>query len=439
MRVLLVAAILAILLFASRIAFADNLLPLHVSESQKFFEDADGKPFLLQGDTAWSLIAELNREDAELYLADRKKRGFNAILVNLIEHQFSSNPPANFYGDKPFVGEAFGTLDSAYFDHAEWVVKRAEALGLAVFLAPAYLGVNGSDQGWFKEAETAGPNKMRGYGETIARRFAVYDNIIWVLGGDFDTPDHELVIQLANGLKIAGSKAFVSVHASRDTNTFDLWGDQTWLSFDTVYTYDDVHTAILARSSHASVPVILLESAYEFERETTARTIRRNAYGAMLAGTAGQFYGNNPIWHFTGPGVFTADRTWKEALDSPGSRSMTMLGRLFDRLPWWQLQPDRENRIADNISTYGAASPDMNLIVLYGDADGFDLNRDAVNTGLSAAWFDPTSGQFSKAEAPKFSEGRVSYTSPPNCNPGSQSDWVLLLGTEPILKTIQKR
>lgn len=439
MRGLLVATIFALLLFASRTAYADKLFPLHVSESQRFFEDANGKPFLLQGDTAWSLIAELNREDTELYLTDRKRRGFNAILVNLIEHQFSTSPPANFYGDKPFIGATFGELNSAYFDHAEWVVKRAKALGLAVFLTPAYLGVNGSDQGWFREAETAGPDKMRSYGAAIARRFGAYDNIVWVLGGDFDAPDRELIIQLANGLKIVGSKALVSVHSSRDTNTFDLWGDQTWLSFDTVYTYDDVHATILARSKNARMPVILLESAYEFERETTARLIRRNAYGAILAGAAGQFYGNNPIWHFNGPGVFTADRTWKEALDSPGSLSMTMLGRLFDRLPWWQLQPDGENRIAADTSTYAAAKEDMSLIILYGDADGFDLNRNAVNAGLSASWFDPTSGQFFKAKAPKISEDRVSYMPPPNRDVGIQSDWILLLGTEPVLKAIQKK
>lgn len=439
MRGLLVAAILTLLLFASRTAYADNPFPIHVSKSQKFFEDANGKPVLLQGDSAWSLIAELNREDTELYLTDRKKRGFNALLVNLIEHQFSSRPPANFYGDKPFLGAAFGELNPAYFDHAEWVVRRAKALGLAVFLTPAYLGVNGSDQGWFKEAEAAGPDQMRSYGAAIARRFAGYDNIIWVLGGDFDAPDRELVIQLANGLKLAGSKALVSVHSGRDTNTFDLWGDQTWLSFDTVYTYDDVHAAILERSENPSMPVILLESSYEFERETTAQRIRRNAYGAVLAGAAGQFYGNNPIWHFTGPGVFPADRTWKEALDSPGSWSMTILGRLFDRLPWWQLQPDRENRIAADTSTYAAAKQDMSLIILYGNADGFDLNRDAVNAGFSASWFDPASGRFFKAEAPKISEDHASYTPPPNRDMGIQSDWILLLGTEPFLKAIQKK
>ncbi len=106
-----------------------------------------------------SLIAELKREDVEIYLQDRRKRGFNAILVNLVEHYFSRDPPANAYGEKPFKGDAFGDLNPKYFDHAAWVIGRAEQLGIVVFLAPAYLGVNGNSQGWFSKAEVAGPQK----------------------------------------------------------------------------------------------------------------------------------------------------------------------------------------------------------------------------------------------------------------------------------------
>ncbi len=81
-----------------------------------------------------------------------------------------------------------------------------------------------------------------------------------------------------------------------------------------------MHATVSERRKPNKMPVILLEGGYEFERETTAQMIRRNAYGALLAGAAGQFFGNNPIWHFTGPGVFTADRSWQEALDSPGAQ-----------------------------------------------------------------------------------------------------------------------
>jgi hypothetical protein len=76
--------------------------PLRVRQGARFLEDAAGEPFFIQGDTAWSLIAQLTREGAEEYLQDRRRRGFNTLLVNLLEHRFASHAPNNAYGEPPF-------------------------------------------------------------------------------------------------------------------------------------------------------------------------------------------------------------------------------------------------------------------------------------------------------------------------------------------------
>ena len=44
------------------------IFPVHVSENNRYLEDAGGNPFLLHGDTAWSIILQLTREEAEEYL-----------------------------------------------------------------------------------------------------------------------------------------------------------------------------------------------------------------------------------------------------------------------------------------------------------------------------------------------------------------------------------
>lgn len=429
--------IVAILLLMGA-ARSETAFPIKVSQDHRYFEDAQGRPFLLQGDAAWSLIAELKREDAKTYLEDRSKRGFNAILVNLIEHQFSSNPPANAYGEKPFKNEAFGALNAQYFDHAAWVIEQAEKRGLVVFLAPAYLGVNGGDQGWFAQAQAAGPEKMKTYGEAIAQRFAKFSNIVWVLGGDFDAPERALVSELAQGIAVVSPEALQTVHSGRDANTSEIWGDQSWFAIDTVYTYDDVHKTMLERSKTAKRPVILLEGAYEYEREATARMIRRNAYGAILGGAAGQFFGNNPIWHFSGPGVFTSDQNWHEALDSPGARSMTVMKALFDKLPWSQLQPDRDNSIATVEGAYAAALPDHSLIVVYGDAGQFSVKHSALGDDQTALWVDPASGQLVPADAPKRDGELRVYQAPADRKDVSKSDWILLIGSSDQLQLIQK-
>lgn len=430
--------ILTLLLFTTGAAWVEPVFPIRVSSDHHYFENAQGRPFLLQGDAAWSLIAELKRADATIYLADRSKRGFNAILVNLIEHQFSSNPPANAYGELPFKNETFGALNPAYFDYAAWVIEQAQKRGLVVFLAPAYLGVNGGDEGWFAQADAAGPERMKSYGEAIARRFAKFSNIVWVLGGDFDAPDRALVSELAEGIAAILPDALQTVHSARESDTGELWADERWLTIDTVYTYDDVHKTVLARSKAGKMPVVLLEAAYENERETTARMIRRNAYGAVLGGAAGQFFGNNPIWHFSGPGVFASDQPWQDALDSPGARSIAVMKALFDKMPWSQLQADHHQSITLSDGSYAAALPDHSLAVIYGDAGNFRVKRSAFAKDAEAMWVDPVSGQFLPASDPEMDGDASVYQAPQQRRDGRESDWILLIGSPEQLQLIHK-
>ena len=87
------------------------------------------------------------------------------------------------------------------------------------------------------------------------------------------------------------------------------------------------------------MPFIMVESAY---RTDTASPPPRSATGVrpLLAGAAGQIFGNHPMWHFAGPGVVAAPRTWQQELSSAGALSMQFLGKLFNSRPWYQLVPD---------------------------------------------------------------------------------------------------
>jgi len=409
-------------------ASAEAKLPIHVSENHRYFEDASGKPFLMQGDTAWSLIVQLKRDDVDLYLKDRRKRGFNTLLVNLLEHQFSSNPPANAYGDKPFKDAAFGEINPVYFDHAAWVIERAQALGFVVLLVPAYLGANGGGQGWYLEIEAAGPERMRAYGEAVARRFARYTNIVWVLGGDFDAPDKRLVSSLAEGIAAVLPNALQTVHARRNTNTAAVWSDAKWLSIDTVYDYDDVHSSVLAQTKDSRMPVILIETLYENEHGTKAQLIRQNAYGALLAGAVGQFFGNSPIWHFSGPGVFDSDRDWRQELDSPGAQSMTVLRKLFAVLPWTDLQPDRSGQITKAQNLYAASFSGGTGAVIYGEGGSFSVRKAVVKAGVDVTWIDPSSGVGTQAATPQDDGQMLTFRTPAEKNAGGDGDWILLIG-----------
>jgi len=126
--------------------------PLTHQSGERFLREASGKPFFFHGDTSWSLIAQVTKQDAEQYLEDRRQKGFTVILVNLLEHEFSDKAPANIYGDAPFATAGdFSSPNEAYFAHADWVLQKANEKGLLVLLAPAYLGYGGGSEGFYQE------------------------------------------------------------------------------------------------------------------------------------------------------------------------------------------------------------------------------------------------------------------------------------------------
>src|SRR5262245_18758084 len=65
--------------------------------------DAAGAAVWLHGEAAWSLMVRIDDAGVDRYLADRRARGINALVVNLIEHKFADHPPRNRAGAEPFT------------------------------------------------------------------------------------------------------------------------------------------------------------------------------------------------------------------------------------------------------------------------------------------------------------------------------------------------
>ncbi|WP_210168910.1 DUF4038 domain-containing protein [Rhizobium sp. Root482] len=403
---------------------AGERFPLTVSANGRHLIDAAGKPFLVSGDAAWSLIADLARDEIDLYLDSRSKLGFNTIVVSLIEHKFSRNAPRNAYGVAPFKADrAFFDPVDAYFDHAFWFIQQARARGFLVILAPAYLGIEGSDEGWSKEMAAAGPVELEAYGAYLGRRFASLPNIIWLQGGDADPRDKALVAAIVAGLKRTGSAALQSVHGNRDSVMGDVWSQAAWIDIGTVYTYGDVAAAMAtARKALPGRPVLLLESAYEGERGTTAQDIRAAAWTAILSGGTGQVFGNNPVWHFAGPAPFQQKQEWREALASPGARDMSRMFAFFQDLDWWKIEPlcppTGRNSVCGRASDHSFA-----LVYTSGDPVVY-LDAAATAGKRNSRWFDPSSGTISPAVS---TQGAGKYRPPGPLNAAGGTDWVLLL------------
>lgn len=443
--VMLVACLLMVPTFileardTSQVADKVSVFPLQVQAGKRYLVDAEGRPFFMQGDTAWSLIAQLSREDADLYLRDRKARGFNTLLVNLIEHRFADRAPANIYGDKPFLVDGdYSSPNETYFKHADWVLRRASELGFLVLLAPSYAGYGGWSDGWYQEMVGNGKQKLRDYGRFVGRRYASLDNILWVQGGDYNVPDKDLVRAIADGIRETDPGALHTAHNSPETAALDYWHGEPWLAVNNVYTYGSVSTAALNQYVHGGdLPFFLMESAYENEHEADEQQVRMQAYQAILSGASGQIFGNNPMWYFDGPGIYPAPMGWKQSLDSPGARSMTLLGNLVSSLKWWLLEPDVDGKLlvggkgSDKARVVSAAARDGSFALVYLPTSKeitLDLGR-LSGEKIKARWRDPTSGNLLPIEGSPFAPGRQTFR-PVRLNQGGFTDWVLELTSE---------
>jgi hypothetical protein len=410
--------------------------PLSVSGRWRCLEDAAGKPFLIQGDTPWSLVVQLTQPEVDVYLRDRRARGFNTLLVNLIEHQFARNAPANAYGESPFVDKPFAELNDAYFVHADWVLARIAEEGFLVFLAPAYLGYGGGDEGWYRAMREAGPARLKEYGRQLGQRYGHLTNIVWVHCGDYDPPDKGLAEAVAAGIRESDKHSLHTVHGGPETDILDYWSGQPWLDLGNVYTYKPVWIQAAQRWARPDrKPYVLIESAYENEHGATELRLRVQAYQALLTGACGQFFGNNPIWAFNARTAFEPPGPWQEALGSRGSQSMTHLRNLFVAVPWWRLVPDLEGRFLLNgqgrQDDRAVAAVDAHrafAIVYLPDSRPITIHMNGLDgTDPVARWYDPAAGIYAPAEPWSVHDGTAEFQ-PPARNAAKFADWVLVLG-----------
>ena len=412
---------------------ASRIYPLKLQANKRYLIDQNNAPFLMQGDAAWSLIVQLNDANVEQYLKNRRQKGFNAIMVNLIEHKFCNHPPLNFAGEGPFTTPGdFSTPNEKYFARADWVIRKAAENDIQVLLYPIYLGYKGTDEGWMEEALANSPAKCLDYGRYLGKRYKDFDNIIWMMGGDrHPGPALEDVDMVALGIKEYDQRHVFSAHCDPEHSAVDDYSGGRWLDFNTTYTYEIVHAKLLQDYNRTpAVPFVLIESSYEGEHNSSEVQVRRQAYWAVLCGGFGHVFGNNPIWHFDGPGLFPVKVTWQQAMDLPGSVGMQFWGQLFRSRSWYDLIPDQKHEVVTRglgefrgLDYLAAArTSDGGTVIAYmptSRAIGVDMSKIAASQ-VKAWWFDPEKGKATAAGIFPAS-GTHEFTPP------GEGDWVLVL------------
>ena len=405
---------------------------LHVAAGQRALIDDAGQPFLMVGDTAWSLMAQLTQPEAEFYLQNRRDKGFNLVLVSLIERHFSSNPPANAYGALPFTGAPFATPNEAYFAHADQVITAAGQNGITVLLAPVYLGFACGSEGWCAEVEAASTGDMRAWGRFLGARYQAFDNIVWLIGGDADpTPVRAKLLEVVAGIREFDTVHLITAHNQPGSTAVDEWPGEGWLKVNNVYTYG---TALYVDTNGAyqaspTIPFFLVESAYENERDVTAQQLRAQSYWTVLSGGIGHIFGNCPIWQFGYSNVWCGLTNWQAQLDGTGSVGMKHFQRLFTSRNWDRLVPDLAHTVlTSGYGTYGqldyamaASATDGTSVIAYLPTRRAVVvdTRGLAGSSVHAWWYNPGAG--TAVDVGVLAEGLSPFTPPVD------GDWVLVV------------
>jgi hypothetical protein len=419
--------------------------PLRVSSNGHHLQHADGTPFFWLGDTVWSGPARSARIDWATYLDDRAGKHFSVIQFNTLCPWRAADADAE--GRVAFTGGRKIRINPEYFRRLDERIDAVNARGLLA--APVLIWANTRD-----DPGNALPEDdiIRLVRYQVARYGA--NHVVWILAGDnaYRGADGAKWRRVGNAVFGGRPHAPVTTHPTGMNWPWADWRDETWLD---VLGYQSGHgdgPAALRWLHSGPVsegwrkgparPIINLEApyedhlAYQSRKPHTAAAVRRAAYWSLLAApTAGVTYGAHGLWSWQTkagaeppghPGTGPA-RTWREALDLPGSTHMSHLAGLFTSLPWWQLRPYEEllaeqpggNDPARHVSAAWSDAGD--LAVLYLPAGGaVRLKGDRLADGLTAEWFDPRTG---RRRAARGEAGRYRAL--------DEQDWVLLFRRAP--------
>jgi len=438
--------ILLSILLISHFTWAKSL---KVSKNGHFLVYEDGTPFFYLGDTAWELFHCLKREEADKYLADRAEKGFTVIQAVVLSDINGLVIP-NAYGDLPLKDKNPLQPDEAYFKHVDYIVDKAEKLGLFIGMLPTWGKYWSSSE---PQRVIFTPENARVYGKFLGKRY-LNQPVIWILGGDQNIKnenERKIIEAMAHGLKDGdGGKHLITFHPRGPGLSSDYFHQAEWLDFNMFqsshgahdhdnglfaehdYTLKPPKPTLDGEARYETMPVGFYFEGFNRQDRFDDYDCRQAAYWSLLAGACGHTYGDNNIWQMWVPDkepILSAAIPWSEALDHPGSFQMGLVRKLFESRPYQKLVPN-QSVIKDGPVTGGgkiraAVASDSSFIFVYSPrGEKFSIDKSLV-TGkrTNEIWFDPRYGIAYNIHSTD-TKGIQTFT-PPTFGRGN--DWILII------------
>jgi hypothetical protein len=439
-------------IFSSRIpaSVAGETHSLRVSKDGHYLVFDDGSPFFYLGDTAWELFHRLNGEDAVRYLENRAEKGFTVIQAVVLPQLGEFNGP-NAYGDSPLVDKDPTKPNEAYFRHVDFIVDKAEALGLYIGMLPTW----GSH--WKRVCKESpyiyDRHNAKTYGRYLGERYR-QKPIIWILGGDQNIESDEeraIIGAMAAGITEGdGGEHLITYHPRGPGFSSDYFHDADWLDFNMFqsshaahdhdnglftendYVLEPPKPTVDGEPRYETIPVGFYFADVNRYDRFDAYDVRQAAYWSLLAGACGHTYGNNNIWQMWTPGrdpIIWANIPWWEALDHPGAFQMGFVRRLYESRPFLKLKPDQSIVLAGpetgDAKIRAAVARDGSFAFIYSPrGEKFTVDKSRITADrVKEIWYDPRYGVAYHVHT-SDNAGYQTYTPPTS---GRGNDWILIL------------
>jgi hypothetical protein len=427
---------------------------LKVSENKHFLVFDDGTPFFYLGDTGWELFHRLNKVETEKYLENRRVKGYTVIQAVVLAELDGLNT-ANAEGNKPLLNNNPLTPNEKYFEHVDWVIKKAEEKGIFIGLLPTW--GDKWNRKWGEGPQIFNPENAKTFGKFIGQRYKNNPNIIWIVGGDRPVEteiQRQTVVAMAEGLREGdGGRHLISFHPTGGNGSSQYFHNEPWLDFNMRQNgHSQSYTERYYMTSEdyrldPPKPVIDGEPIYEdhpvnFNPDqnvhSTATDVRRPLYWNLFSGAFGHTYGHHSVWQMWSPDKNPINRPlmpWYEAIDQQGAGQM-MYGRLLmESRPFLTRIPDNSIIVTDKIASSVPGNGSYRFVATRDEAGTyamiyapvgrkFSVRMDAIKgKEVTAWWFNPRNGE--AKEIGKYPNTSTQTFNTPT--PGENLDWILVL------------
>ncbi|NSW93425.1 MAG: glycoside hydrolase family 140 protein [Bacteroidales bacterium] len=418
---------------------------IKIADNKRFLVFEDGTPFFYLGDTGWELFHRLSKEETEKYLENRRAKGFTVIQAVALAELDGLNTP-NAEGNKPLIDNDPLKPNEPYWQHIDWVIRKAGEKGIFIGLLPTW--GDKVDKRWGVGPVIFNTDNAYKYGQWIGSRYRNFPNIIWINGGDRDGGGDNTPVwnALGEGIKSVDKNHLMTYHPWGEHSSSEWFHESSWLDFNMCQTGHgqrsySIYKRIIVRDYNLKPVKPCFDGEPRYEDHPVGwnpdvlgwfndADIRQALYWNLFSGSFGHTYGCHPVWQMKAPGrdpVGLVRNNWYDVLDLPGAWDLIHARRLLESRPFLSRVPDQSMIIPDYFpeTDYIVATRGDGYALVYfptGWKAGIILDKIGADQ-LNVSWYDPRTGEMKFVE--KVPGKGTKYFTPPSAGRGN--DWILVL------------